>query len=283
MIDRPRFRELHFSEIDQHAGPEGYDLVQLKMDGIWGCMVISFGEWTIYSRTGKIKAKGSCEEGWYTDPEEESIILGEYMKGSHWGHKMDIDGEFFAFDCLKFHDKDIKNKPYTERLDYLKKINSHIAPDFVSILPVYPSYEWNRLWDKKVCEQAYEGLVFKRSNSGYEDSNAWARLKSVVEIEYMCIGMEPADPESKYAGQAGAVIGSLVDKVCAVKCGGLTEEMRREFTDNPERYIGQVFTAKGNGWFPSGAIRHPKFKQWRDDKEVDECIYTQIPEIIRES
>ena len=36
MIDRPRFRELHFSEIDQHAGPEGYDLVQLKMDGIWG-------------------------------------------------------------------------------------------------------------------------------------------------------------------------------------------------------------------------------------------------------
>ena len=58
--------------------------------------------------------------------------------------------------------------------------------------------------------------------------------------------------------------------------------MRREFTDHPERYVGQVFTAKGNGWYPSGSIRHPKFKVWRDDKEFDECTYDQIPEIIRE-
>ena len=38
MIDRPKFRELDYSEVDKHAGVEGYDLVQLKMDGIWGSM-----------------------------------------------------------------------------------------------------------------------------------------------------------------------------------------------------------------------------------------------------
>ena len=280
MIDRPKFRELHLSEIGE-VGAEGYDLVQLKMDGIWGCMVISNGEWRIYSRTGKIKANGECDTR-SLPLHGEAIILGEYMKGSHWGHKMDIDGEFFAFDCLKTNDIDIKNKPYSIRLEKLKEINTYLAPDFVSILEVYPSTEWSRLWDIKVGKQAYEGLVFKRSESAYYDKHAWARLKSVVEIEYMCIGMEPADPNSRYAGQAGAVIGSLVDKICAVKCGGLTDEMRREFTDHPERYVGQVFTAKGNGWYPTGSIRHPKFKVWRDDKEFDECTYDQIPEIIRE-
>lgn len=278
MIDRPRFRELHFSEIDETHGPEGYDIVQLKMDGIWGCMVISHGKYVIYSRTGKAKQIGDASRVSIG----ETIILGEFMKGSQWGHKMDIDGEFFAFDCIKYQGIDIKNDPYSDRQTTLSSVVSNLAPDFVSVLQTYPSTRWKHLWDSLVCDKAYEGLVFKRSSSGYEDSKAWARLKSVVEIEYLCIGMEPADPESKYAGQVGAVIGSLVDKVCAVKCGGLTEDMRREFTAHPERYVGQVFTAKGNGWFPSGSIRHPKFKQWRDDKEVDECIYLQIPEIIRE-
>ena len=281
MIDRPKFRELHLSEIDED-GPEGYDLVQLKMDGIWGCMVIRDCKYVIYSRTGKAKQIGDLpHDRW--DSTKETILLGEFMKGSHWGHKMDIDGDFYAFDCIKYNDVDIKNEPYHVRLDIMSVVvNKQFPENFVKLLPTVDSNLWTNLWYNEVIDQAYEGLVFKRSDAGYYDKHAWARLKSVVEIEYMCIGMEPADPESRYAGQVGAVIGSLSDKVCAVQCGGLTDEMRREFTDHPERYVGQVFTAKGNGWYPSGSIRHPKFKQWRDDKEFDECTYDQIPEIIRE-
>ena len=50
MMDRPRFRELIYE--DGMTIPEQYDIVQFKMDGMWGCMVMSHGEWTIYSRTG---------------------------------------------------------------------------------------------------------------------------------------------------------------------------------------------------------------------------------------
>ena len=56
---------------------------------------------------------------------------------------------------------------------------------------------------------------------------------------------------------------------------------RKEYTDNAEDYIGKVFTAKGNGWYPSGSIRHPKFKGWRDDKKADECSIEQIPTTMR--
>ena len=67
-----------------------------------------------------------------------------------------------------------------------------------------------------------------------------------------------------------------------VTCGGLTEAMRQVFTENPEVYIGQVFKAKGNTWYPSGSIRHPKFLHWRDDKDVEDCTYDQIPKSVRE-
>jgi len=211
--------------------------------------------------------------------DQDCVILGEYMKGSHWGHKMGYDGMFFAFDCLRHNGIDLDHLPLRDRLQALQDVD---LPDFCEILEMWSADMWDTIWFNEVIEQHYEGLVFKQSTANYAEPKAWSRLKNTVEVEYMCIGMEPADPESKYAGLAGAVIGSLVDKPLAVKCGGLSEDMRDEFTNYPERYVGQVFTAKGNGWYPSGTIRHPKFKCWRDDKEVDECTYDQIPELIRE-
>ena len=128
---------------------------------------------------------------------------------------------------------------------------------------------------------AYEGLVFKDSKSKYSDKNAWARMKDTVEIEYICHGFRDADEGTKYEGQVGAVIGTLTDCDVFVTCGGLTDQERKDYTKNADTYIGKVFTAKGNAWYPSGSIRHPKFKEWRNDKEPKECTYSQIPEILR--
>ena len=54
IIDRPKFREIRL----QDNIPDEYDIVQLKMDGIWGALTIMNGEWKMQSRTGKIKAEG---------------------------------------------------------------------------------------------------------------------------------------------------------------------------------------------------------------------------------
>ena len=85
MIDRPKFREIRYSP--DVVIPEEYDYVEAKMDGIWGCMVIESGYYRIYSRTGKIKQAGECD----SDIEGKNILLGEFMHGSNWGHRMDID------------------------------------------------------------------------------------------------------------------------------------------------------------------------------------------------
>ena len=93
-IDRPRFREFTLDELVEGKSPESYDLVQLKMDGIWGCMTLYQGEYTITSRTGKVKA----HQNYSMYGDQDDVVLGEYMKGSHWGHKMGYDGMFFVFE-----------------------------------------------------------------------------------------------------------------------------------------------------------------------------------------
>ena len=153
--------------------------------------------------------------------------------------------------------------------------------DFIRLLDVYETHEWKRLWEEYIQEYGYEGLVFKDSSSKYSDKNAWARMKAVVEIDYICTGFRDADEGTKYEGMVGSVLGTLIDKDVYVTVGGITEEQRMMFTKMPEMYVGQVFTAKGNNWYPSGTIRHPQFQRWRNDKEPEECSYEQIPEGIR--
>ena len=280
MIDRPKFKELTYQQVSNSV-PEEYDMIQLKMDGIWGCMVVKDGMMTIYSRTGKVKFEKPLEE----NSPIEGILLGEYMHGSHWGHKMGINGEFYIFDCLNFNGDDLKDMPLQERLQmaegFLMMLTQSCDSDFVKMLQNFPSNVWSDVWDNYVTDQAYEGLVFKDSSSKYDDKGAWARLKNVVEIEYICHDFRPADVGTRYEGQVGAVIGTLNDKEVFVTCSGLTDAQRKSYTKHKDDYIGKVFTAKGNGWYPSGSIRHPKFVCWRADKEAEECSYEQIPEVMR--
>jgi ATP-dependent DNA ligase len=275
-VDRPKFREIRFKK--DRPIPEQYDLVQLKMDGIWGCMKISHGQWGIYSRTGKLKADGVID-----NRNIDAVLLGEFMFGSHWGHKMNKNRHFYIFDCLRWRGMDVDDLPLLSRLSYIEEVYHSIFDDIecVRLLQTYPVENWRAMWDEYIVEYGYEGLVFKDSSSLYNDKRAWARMKAVVEIDYICTGFRPAEKGTKYEGQAGSVIGTLIDKDVHVTCGGLSEDLRRAFTDHPERYIGQVFKAKGNNWYPSGAIRHPQFLFWRADKEPEECRYEQIPEGVR--
>ena len=282
-IDRPKFVEMSVSDnyIDTwNLKNKGYDTVEMKMDGIWGCMHVCDGKYTIYSRTGKVKQEGEIIHS------NEYILLGEFMKGSHWGHKMGFDGYFFVFDCLR-NKKELGKLQLKTRRKHMHKVIQDIHRNnedstWVRPLAYHPISEAYYLWRQEVTRKGYEGLVVKKSRSFYGDVDAWARIKKTTEIDYMCIGFEPADKDSKYAGQVGAVTGSLVDKPCKVQCGGLSEKERLLFTANPDDYLGRVFTATGHGWFPSGSVRHPKFSQFRDDKGMLECTYDQIPEIHRE-
>jgi ATP-dependent DNA ligase len=248
------------------------------MDGIFGCMKVSHGQWAIYSRTGKMKDDGVLE-----DRTLDAVLLGEFMFGSHWGHKMGKNRNFYIFDCIEMNGIDLRDMTLDSRLTFATEMFHRLVGElpFLRRLDTYETHEWKRLWDEYILEYGYEGLVFKDSSSRYHDKNAWARMKAVVEMDYICTGFRDADEGTKYVGMVGSVLGTLIDKDVSVTVGGLTEVERKLFTEMPEMYVGQVFTAKGNNWYPSGAIRHPQFKRWRNDKDPEDCTYEQIPEGVR--
>jgi len=282
--ERPKYGEI------RHKGeytviPEGYDYVQLKMDGMYGNLTIDKGEWSITSRTGKIKASGV-----WPRKRDKYHLTGEFMKGSHWAKRNGIEeNNFYTFDCLWYGDRDISEKDYYMRQKYMARAVDTLTDitytevDWVAenfnLTKVKTHYvdKWPTLWRQYVEDRGYEGLIFKNSSK----TSDMVRMKKVVEMDYICVGFEPADETSKYKGLVGAVKGTLIDKDVIVECGGLTDEQRHEYTTNAENYIGQIFTAKGNDWFPSGSIRHPKFREWRDDKTHYECSYNQVPNDIR--
>jgi len=297
-IDRPKMSEIRYRGAIDTVIPEKYDSVELKMDGMYGFMDISKGQWTIKSRTGNIVADGV----WPRDSDD-FVLIGEWMARSHWAKRMgDIEeNSFYPFDILyskmrgRDETRDLRDKDLYTRRRYLRQAIRMLEDsryDFDEgsraklplIIPVHVSdkSEWKELWEDFIISYGYEGLVFKSSYSKFDDKNAWARMKKEIEMDYICVGFEPANDSSKYKGQVGAVKGTLIDKDVIVECGGLTDAQRQDYTDNAEKYKGRIFTAKGNDWYPSGSIRHPKFREWRDDKTHYECSYTQVPEDIRD-
>ena len=284
LMDRPKMDEIKFEGSSTEI-PDKYDIVQLKMDGMYGWLDIQKGQYTIMSRTGKIK-----EEGVWPNERDNYILVGEWMAGSHWAKRNGIEeNNFYTFDCLWYGDRDISEKDYYMRQKYMARAVDTLTDitytevDWVAenfnLTKVKTHYvdKWPTLWRQYVEDRGYEGLIFKNSSK----TSDMVRMKKVVEMDYICVGFEPADDKSKYKGLVGAVKGTLIDKDVIVECGGLTDEQRQEYTTNAEKYKGRIFTAKGNDWYPSGSIRHPKFRRWRDSKTHYECSYDQVPYSIR--
>jgi hypothetical protein len=292
---RPKYKEIRYTGIKTKI-PEGYDYFQLKMDGMYATLTIRDGVWSIVSRTGVEKASGM-----WPSTSDHYVLTGEYMKGSHWAKRQGIEEDsFYAFDIHNYKgmsmftdDSSREDKDYYLRDKYILRAVSNIkervnhlvfAKDSFTIKKVntYQVAEWYRTWTDVVEDKDYEGLIFRNSYQKLSDTDKHPlRMKKVVEMDYICVGFEPADERSRYKGLVGGVKGTLIDKDIVVECGGLTDEQRREYTANAENYIGKIFTAKGNDWFPSGSIRHPKFREWRTDKTHYECSYTQVPKDIR--
>ena len=278
-IDRPKFKEIDASLSKAYIAP--YDIVEPKMDGIWGVFHLKKdGRWAIYSRTGKEKDAGRC-----IARDHEITLLGEYMIGSHWAKKHECEGLFYAFDMMGVagdagHDLRERKKRLAFAVDHLK------LPSFIRMLDFQPIKKWKNLWDVLVLEKGYEGLIFKKLDETYAEST-WARMKLKAEIDYICMGFNMGSKDGKYRDTVGSIIGGLYkspheDSFAVCKVGGLTDAQRFFFNDNKAYFIGRVFTAKGFCFYPSGAIRHPKFKNFRIDKTKEECTFDQIPESVRE-
>lgn len=119
-----------------------------------------------------------------------------------------------------------------------------------------------------------EGWVLKAKH--YE---GWWKLKPVKTVD--CVVTKLLPGEGKHLGRLGAIELSLLeDDGTYTKVGnvgtGFTDVERTHVWGNPHSVLGKVVEVAYDSLAANGALKFPRFKRFRDDKEAAKCSITQI-------
>lgn len=266
-VDRQRYKEYeNLSAVMVEQPP--YDIIQLKYDGIWCKLVVENEQGKWYSRTGELKKEASCLL-------RDGIYLGEFMYGSHWSTHPSRNGKTYLFDLIWDGSRDVRQLEYSRRYSFLVgrcPINPQAQIQTISSVHVSLA---ERFWERVLATRS-EGLVFRRLGDNY--GGICGRLKREVEVDYVVLDI--IEGNNSLRGSLGALVCGLYREgqlVNVLKVGGgfKRPERFRIWSTWPEA-LHRVVQISGRGLFPSGALRHPNFVRFRDDKKPEECQFESL-------
>jgi len=207
--------------------------------------------------------------------------------------------EYVVFDCLFYKGTDVRKEPQWRRRELAEAAREEWGNRWVRISEQV-------LTDKrKFLETIFgwggEGVILKDRNAPYGQDRSWVKVKKTATADVVIMGYVDAKKLSKKRGQDEAtltkyakagLIGALsvgqyvsgVDEACGsmqrstrlgevATISGMDDDLRKEFTKNPKKYIGQVVEIEHNGREPTGRFRHPRFNRFRPDKAAVSCVY----------
>ena len=260
-----------------------FDVVEPKYDGIWVRV-----EFVKDKRIDIWSRHGQCKSSVYSDiPSglDGCVLHGEFMYGSNWSSRMGLSGKSIIFDCTMYDGLNISGYPLDFRrqaaniiLSRLKGFDSERQFSIVEQRPVSAMEYW---WKELVLDKNWEGLIIKSSKAPF--GATWARMKRIYEVDYVCLGFNQSTA-TKYKGKmvssikAGLMMpNGKFEVVCNVS--GLDERLRTKLYDFPNQYIGKVLKASGKGIFENGAVRHPNFVEWHNDKLAEHCTLESVQKL----
>lgn len=254
----------HYIDLEK-GDTADFDSVEFKYDGMWVRVEIRGRTLQAYSRTGKLKLATTLDRR-----HKRMTLIGEYIVGTTWAKASPYHGRIVVHDITHCGWRNLSGQALAERRHFLNYLPWPCLGTGQYALDDLPE-----LLDR-VEGGAFEGLVFKDSTEPYGAPHG--RYKPIVTRDYVCMGRNPGS--GKYAGWAAASIqgglqkpGEFFDGTPrhVIDVGGLTDDLRASLWQEPDKYIGRVFKAAGNMVFESGALRHPRFAGWHEDKTPQEC------------
>lgn len=173
--------------------------------------------------------------------------------------------KLIAFDVLRLAGQDLRSFEWLDRRAQLEQVFERHASDVVQLNPTSDS---SLEVHKAHLKAGFEGTVFKRKDSTYVNARAhsWVKIKAKQTDEATIVGFKPGKPGTRWEGKVGAFEVQMLENGArtTVKCR--TDAQHEEASSHPERWDGVVIELEHNGFFPSGAPRHPRFLRRRDDR-----------------
>lgn len=274
-------------------------IAQVKLDGMRAIVHITSDGLRIYSRSAGVGDPTQPLEKTASLPHlatlkflglEGTVLDGEILalgkdsaELSGLVHRKDVDSDntkvkLFVFDILSFSGKKITDRPLRHRLSELLQISPKLQSEHIAILPYSTTPAQKRKLYDKVIATGGEGIMLKNLDASYIEgerpSHTWYKAKKSATYDCVITGFSTG--KGKYNTQIGAVkFGQYVEgKLIELgQASGMSDDIRRDMSINPKKYLGKVVTIKGMERLKSGAIRHPQFGGMRADKHPLQCIW----------
>lgn len=271
-------------------------VLEPKLDG-WRLLAhIQTGRVDVYSRTAKSysgrlpaiekELAALFPAGTWVDGEAVAIRVENGLVINDWGQaqsalsstagKAEAAADaitFMAFDLIAYDDIDIRSLPFSTRRAALERIFNGEATERVQLNAQVEPTDNNH---EAFIAQGFEGSMLKNLNAPYASGKrgaGWFKLKATTTIDTVIMGYK--EGKDGFAGMIGAIIfgqhdknGTLVERG---SCSGMDMRTRKLISKDTTKHLGRVIEVAHMGEMPSGGLRHPQFKRWRDDKLAADC------------
>lgn len=174
---------------------------------------------------------------------------------------------YFAFDVLFYGGEDAMELTWVERQHVLTRMIAELDHPLIKRVPARAD---KRAWYESIVDGGGEGVILKHQFATYGEG--WVKVKRYSTLDVVVDGFTDAKfgRTGKFHGQIGAVIVSVYGsngKLIEVgQVSGMTDDVRLDMTNNPERWLGKVIEVRAHG-FAKERLREPRYKRARPDAD----------------
>lgn len=179
------------------------------------------------------------------------------------------------YDVVRFKGKDLSKAPYREKLEALKAVQAAM-----------PAFELPRMaWTRDEKERLLSDIKSGRHPATREGIVLWPLHEGAPPIKAKVLQEHDVYVRDFFKGEgrlAGKAVGgfrysySPTGRVVGQVGTGLSDALRKDMHESPDKYLGAVAKIRAMEKFPSGALRAPAMLGWHLDKNparLDQLVH----------
>jgi ATP-dependent DNA ligase len=181
-----------------------------------------------------------------------------------------------VFDILFNDGLDVRHYSWIERQQVLAQIWNALGNPLITRVGSSP----DRLCTyDRIVESGGEGVILKNIFSPYGEG--WVKVKRYSTLDVVITGFTDAKmgKTGKYLGLIGAalvsVYGAKGDLLEVGRVSGMTDDVRRDMSQNPTKWFGTVIEVAAQE-FGKERLRHPRFKRARPDADPKHATFAKM-------